>query len=170
MKSLSDRELEALYLSACARNIQWLLDSYRVEDNSLSIEGWAIDHSGQPERAQFLIDGIPFEDARYPICSPDVGEFFWNVPAAQTSRFVCKTTLDWQRVFRAGFARLEFRTSGADPGEVRARAWYLPNPQNDLPVPSEAQVRRVISVPDRANYLIGGAAVYKRLEYYLQQK
>src|SRR5205814_1482457 len=49
------------------------------------------------------------------------------------------------------------------------RAWYLPRPADDLPIPEEARLNR-IGVHDSANYLIGGASVYKRVERYLKQQ
>src|SRR5437879_2243801 len=128
---LSDREIEASYLTACAGNIQWLLDEFHTERNQLVISGWAIADHGRPKDARFLLNGIPFEEADYPIVSPDVGEFFWNVPAAQTARFVCRTGIDWHDSFPEGFACPEFLPAGADREQVRRRAWYLPNPKTD---------------------------------------
>ena len=169
-RDLSDRELSAVSLTACAENIQWLLDRHHLEDDRLVIEGWAITMSGPPEKAQFLINGNPIEEVHYPIPSPDLGEIFWNIPTAQTARFVCKTTIDWEHTYPNGFACLEFLTGGSDREKVRRRAWYLPNPMDNLPVPEEARIRRAIGVPDSASFVIGGAAVYKRFEHYLKDK
>jgi glutamate-1-semialdehyde aminotransferase len=168
-RSLSDRELEIAYLNACAENIRWLLDSYHFENNQLSIEGWALAMSGQPEQAQFLINGMPFKEAKYPIPSPDVGSFFWNIPAAQTARFACKTEADAD-ILRAGFARLEFLAEGCDREQARRQAWYLPNPMEENAIPDEIRIRRVIGVPNITSYRIGGATVYKRFEDYLINK
>src|SRR6266850_1795777 len=169
-RDLSDQELSAVSLTACAENIQWLLDRQYVEEDRLVVEGWAITMSGRLDKAQFLINGIPIEEVHYPIPSPDVGEVFWNIPTAQTARFVCKTTVNWEHTYQNGFACLEFLTESSDREKVRRRAWYLPNPMNDLPVPEEARIRRAIGVPDSASFVIGGAAVYKRLEQYLKEK
>src|SRR5207248_11033826 len=104
MQDLSDRQLQSKYLMACAENLQWLLDSSRVEGDRLSIEGWAITLSGEPEQARFLLNGIPFEDVRYPIPSPDIGEIFWDIPNAQNARFVCQTPIKWDSACPDWFA------------------------------------------------------------------
>jgi hypothetical protein len=170
MKQTDDKELEASYLVACAENIAWLLDTNRIENDRLEITGWAISLSGEPDKARFLINGSPFEEVQYPIPSPDLAEFFWNIPAATSGRFVCSTPVEWEKTFRDGFACLEFAPIDVNAEDVRRRAWYLPNLQNALPIPDPARIRRVISVPDTASYLLGGAAVYKRVEHYLEQK
>jgi SAM-dependent methyltransferase len=168
LQNLSGRDLAAVYLAACAENIQWLLDSHQTKDDELQIAGWALTLCGQPEQAQFLINGRPFSEGHYPLPSPDLAEIFWNIPTAQAARFVCKTSTPSEHTYPDGFARLEFR-DGSEPEQVRRRAWYLPRPTDDLPIPNEARINR-IGVPDSGNYLIGGASVYKRLEHYLEQK
>jgi glutamate-1-semialdehyde aminotransferase/SAM-dependent methyltransferase len=132
----------------------------------LALRGWAI--AAQPDGSRFLLNGVPFEYSRYPISSPDLASIFWNIPTAESARFVCQTTITMESAFPDGFARLEFVSPGSDPEQSRSRAWYLPDPQNDLPMPSNAQIKRVIGTPDPFNYLVGGATTYKRLEAYLQ--
>jgi hypothetical protein len=88
-----------MYLTACAQNIQWLLDNYSDVEGHLEIQGWAIPVSGKPEEAKFLINGRLFEEVSYPLSSPDLGEFFWNIPAAQACRFRCKTAIDPENVY-----------------------------------------------------------------------
>jgi hypothetical protein len=164
--SLSDRQLQERCLGCCADKIQWLLDECRVGDSDLALRGWAI--AAQPDGSRFLLNGVPFEYSRYPISSPDLASIFWNIPTAESARFVCQTTITMESAFPDGFARLEFVSPGSDPEQSRSRAWYLPDPQNDLPMPSNAQIKRVIGTPDPFNYLVGGATTYKRLEAYLQ--
>ncbi len=165
-QSLSDRELEAMYLTACVENIQWLIGSHRVESSQLVVEGWAI--SKRTEQARFLINGEPFDEVYYPLPSPDLADIFWNTPTAGTARFVVKTQFDHSLIYPDGFARLEFLAEEPDREPARHRAWYLPS--EDLPVPAGERIYRVIGVADSVNYLIGGATIYKRFEYYLQQK
>jgi SAM-dependent methyltransferase len=165
----NDRQRESRYLSACAENIQWLLDDARVHENCLTIEGWAIPSGGSATECLFLLNGEPFPEVSYPLASPHVGEFFWNIPAAQAARFVCKTTVHMGSSFPDGFARLEFLPPEGPPEKARRLAWYLPQPNSALPVPTPASVQRVISVPNQLNYLIGGASIYKRLESYLSE-
>jgi len=166
---LSDREVEALYLKACAEHFQWRVDRASVEADRLIIEGWAITLSGRPEDAQFLINGAPFEEVHYPEPSPDLAEIFWNIPTARTARFVCGTSVNSEHTYHTGFARLEFQ-DGSDSKSVRRRAWYLPGTKDDLPVPETFRIRRVIGEPASLSYLIGGATIYKRLENYLQEQ
>jgi len=167
-RHLSDRELETLYLNACAEHFQWRLDNTRIQDGELNIEGWALTTRVRPGDARFLINGREFDIIQYPLPSADIGSIFWNVPTAHHARFKCKTRIDWQESFPDGFARLEFQ-DGSKANQVRRRAWYLPNPRIELPLPEAFRIRRVIGVPDPENYLIGGAAIYKRLEDYLRE-
>src|SRR5208283_1819812 len=57
-----------------------------------------------------------------------------------------------------------------DPEQARQRAWYLPNQDHELPLPSGNRIRRVIGRPDPFAYQIGGATILKRLDYYLKRK
>jgi len=163
---LSDPELESLCLRTTAENLQWILESCKIEQDRLMISGWAISLAGPPEASQFLINGNPFETVCYPLPSPDIASVFWNIAAAQNARFRCETTIDAQ-TYENGFACLEF-LDGSERDKIRQRAWFLPDPKDDLPVPSDMQIRRVIGNSDRTNFLIGGASIYKRLQHYLE--
>jgi hypothetical protein len=166
---LSDHGLIKLYLDTCARNLQWTLGNTQVHGDEWFITGWALTLAGPPEEARFLINGMPFEDIQYPMSSPDLEQIFWNIPTAKSARFSCRTTVDRRDAFKSGFACLEFQ-DGSRPHEVRRRAWYWPDPENDLAIPDDAKIRRVIGVGDRASYVLGGAATYKRVEHYLEQR
>jgi 2-polyprenyl-3-methyl-5-hydroxy-6-metoxy-1,4-benzoquinol methylase len=168
MTNLSDNEITERYLTACATHIQWLIDEVRIEDNQLLINGWAIVTEGEPNNARFLLNGKEFDKVEYAMPSPDLEELFWNIPTAQNARFVCKTAID-EHTFSDGFARLEFLQDNRTQ-LARQTAWYLPNPNQNLPTPEEARIRRVIGAPDSTSYLIGGAAIFKRFEHYLEQK
>jgi 2-polyprenyl-3-methyl-5-hydroxy-6-metoxy-1,4-benzoquinol methylase len=168
MKNLSDNEITEAYLTACATHIQWLIGDIEVQDNQLLINGWAIVTEGDINNVRFLINGKAFEQVQYPIASPDIKELFWNIPTAENARFVCQTTID-KDTFKEGFACLEFLQNN-NTQLARKTAWYLPNPTQNLPTPEEARIRRVIGAPDSSNYLIGGGAIFKRFEDYLQQK
>src|SRR4051794_40228133 len=158
--SLSDSELQTVTQAACAEHIQWLIDSYQLENGGVEVRGWAI---GNPsDRNCFLLNGAPFDQVEYPLPSPDVGEFFWSIPSAAHCRFVCQSRVEQNAMFEDGFARVEFLANCGVEAATRS-AWYLPNPEKDLDLPSAEQIRRVISVPDQMNYLLGGAAIYKRL-------
>jgi hypothetical protein len=166
--SLEDSDLQAMALDACARNIRWLLDRHWIDGDRLQIQGWAISHNRSPEQGRFLINGRAFDRIEYPISSPDLREFFWNIHDAATARFSCPTRFDPEQTFQEGFARLEFLEG--DRNEATRTAWYLTDHRNELPVPSDPQLQRVIGVADRANFLIGGASVYKRIEHYLEER
>jgi hypothetical protein len=168
-RNLSDRDLTALYLTAAARNVQWMLQTTALDRHELSITGWALTLSGQPGDARFLINGRVFDEILYPQPSPDLEEIFWNVPAANYARFACRTRIERESAFKNGFACLEFQ-DGCTSDEVRRRAWYLPDPENDLTIPEESRIRRVIGVGDRTSYILGGASTYKRFENYLEQR
>ena len=164
-RDLSDRELEALYLTVCAENFQWRADHCALDGGRLSMNGWALTLSGAPGDARFLLNGTPFEKIDFPLPSPDLAQIFWNIPTAPFARFACRTRAD----FQDGYARLEFR-DGRGPVHSLRRAWYLPNPKDDLPVPEASRIRRVIGVPDSFNFLIGGASIYKRVDLYLKER
>src|SRR5207253_500357 len=110
-----------------------------------------------------------FEEIQYPQPSPDLEEIFWNVPTAKHARFACRTRIQWGNTCKNGFACLEFQ-DGCSSDEVRRRAWYLPDANNDLPIPEESRICRVIGVGDQSSYVLGGTTTYKRLEHYLEQR
>jgi hypothetical protein len=155
----SDGDLEVACLNACITHLQWCVESACVKNNQLEIHGWALANAAPPEQASFLLNGLPFNHVRYPLPSPDLGEIFWHTPAAQNARFVCVANLETRQVYEGGFACLEFQ-DGSDAELVRQRAWYLPEQDNELPLPSGNQIRRVIGRPDRFAYQIGGATIF----------
>jgi SAM-dependent methyltransferase len=166
MKVLSDREIEESYLRTAAAEFQWCVDSTSIDGVWVSVGGWAITLSGRPENSQFLANGVPFDKIEYPIASPDVGNIYWNIPGAQNARFVGSFRLEGDKSWRDGFICLEF-LDGSGVDHSKRRAWYLPDPETDFPVPDEAKIRR-IGVTSPLYYLLGGASIYKRLEHYLR--
>ena len=142
----------------------------QIEANQLTIDGWGIMTEGEPSRARFLINGKNFDQVNYSIPSPDIGEIFWNISGAQNARFLCRTTIDWQETFKDGFACLEFLPNEGAQSSARQKAWYLPKPNGGLSLPEDARISRVIGVADSTSYLLGGAAIFKRFEQYIEQQ
>jgi glutamate-1-semialdehyde aminotransferase/2-polyprenyl-3-methyl-5-hydroxy-6-metoxy-1,4-benzoquinol methylase len=166
MKVISDREIEDSYLRAAASEVQWCPGSSSVEDGWVTVTGWAITLKGKPENSQFLANGVPFDRIQYPIPSPDIANIYWNIPAAANARFAGTFRLEAEKNWHDGFICLEFRDDSG-PEHSKRRAWYLPDPETDLPVPDEAKIHR-IGVTSTFYYQLGGAAIYKRLEHYLR--
>lgn len=159
--------LERQAQETCARYIRWLLDGIGILDGHLRISGWAIAPNKSAQRSStFLVNGIPFKHIRYPIASPDIGEFFPAIPTAQQARFQCSTRLQ-EDLFPDGFLRLEFLQAD-NPELARRSAWYFPDPENPIPLPDQARISRVIGTADLQNYLLGGAAIFNRFDHYLR--
>lgn len=169
LSDLDDREIEAACLKSVAKNIQWLIDRVSMNEDKLTIAGWALREEENAQNTYFLINDHMFEQVQYPISSPDLTPFFWNIPSASNARFACQTTIT-EDSFKDGFICLQFVENNNESELTRRKAWYLPNPYSSLPVPEAKRISRVIGVGDSASYLIGGASIFKRFEDYLWQK
>ncbi len=101
----------------------------------------------------------------------DLRAAFDGLPAHAVARFRAATRRNPAvAAFPDGFARLSMTSRFGEHALSYRSAWHLADPATERPMPSDAQIARVIGTPDPMAFRLGGATLLRRLEAYLQQR
>ncbi len=73
-----------------AEAIGWIVDRVTLEGPELTMSGWALPYRAPADAMRFLINREPFQQAEWPLASPDVAQVYEELPFAGTCRFVCR--------------------------------------------------------------------------------
>ncbi|RZJ19347.1 MAG: class I SAM-dependent methyltransferase [Haliea sp.] len=158
-------------LLAAVHQLRWYPGSISVDDREITVEGWALSAWEDQDQLRFLINGAAFEQIEWPLPSADLLPFFDGVRGAEHARFRCRHSLGaGSRPFEGGFARFNVTTQFGEHAHSYKTAWYLADPDREPPMPSPAQIARVIGAPDEAAYRFGGATLAMRLDQYLRHR
>lgn len=156
---------------AAAKHLRWLIDKIELSDNEFVAAGWFLSFAHGPEEIQFLLNGKPFTATDWPLPSPDLLNYYANIPGAGNAKFVCRQRFaDLQEIFPDGYARLSVVNRLGEHRRSYRSAWFFPDPRSPLPVPDGARIARVIGTDNLESFLIGGATVAKRFESFLQDR
>ncbi len=76
-------------LGELAKGNLWWVDSIALRNNRLYVDGWAIAPNGKHGDVSFMVNGIQFEEVRYPICKPGFAKLYYFIPNSAMSGFSC---------------------------------------------------------------------------------
>lgn len=156
---------------AVARHLKWMPDQVVLTEQEITVEGWALTVWEGQEQQRFLINGVDFDQVEWPMASSDLLEPFGLIPDTAHSRFRCRHRCDDGRLlFPDGFARLNVTGRFGEHRHTYRTAWYLSDPALEPPLPSAAQVQRVIGAGDLPAFRLGGATIAKRFEQLLLER
>lgn len=156
---------------AVARHLRWMLDRITVEADSLVMEGWAVGLWDYQKQYRFLINGVDFDALEWPLHSPDLQEFFPDIPHIETSRFRCIHYFsDLATVFPNGMARFNVTNIYGEHAWSYRTAWFLADRSRELTLPSPEQIARVIGTPDENAFRWGGATIVSRFAHLLTER
>jgi len=143
----------------------WYLDRIDVYGERLFAAGWSLpgDLNDPPAEGWFTVNGQPFDELRYPLPRPDVGEVFWMREGAGLSGFEGSVE-HLAEMYPQGVLEVR-RSSVATPPVERGRdSWFKPDPALHTDLPDEDRRVRVIGDRDPAAFLVSGATDYHRID------
>ncbi|APW44984.1 class I SAM-dependent methyltransferase [Rhodoferax saidenbachensis] len=156
---------------AAAKHLRWMPDSIVVEEDRITVSGWALSVWDSHDQRRVLINGVDFEQVAWSLASPDLLVPFGDVPGAAVSRFHCwHRKTNGQSMFPEGFARLNVTGRFGEHRLSYRTAWYVADPAREQDMPSLAQIERVIGNGDQRAFLLGGATIVKRFEQLLLER
>lgn len=156
---------------AAARDLRWLPDSITVEDDDITIQGWALTLWDAPEAIRFTINGTVFTEVEWPLPSPDLKDYFGFLPHADAARFRCRYRLQpGENPFPDGVACVAMTGAFGDHRRSYRTAWYLLDPALEAPLPDSAQIARLIGTENSLAFRMGGATIIHRIDRYLQDR
>lgn len=125
------------------------------------------DLNKEPVEGWFLVNGMPFDDIKYPLPRADVGQVFWQREGAAMSGFEC-TIANLRDVYPSGVLEI-LRVNSETPDLEHGRdSWFAPNPALHADLPDEDRRIRVIGDRDGRGFLVSGATDYHRLDRALK--
>lgn len=156
---------------AAARYLRWYPGSIDINDDEVTVEGWALSVWENPNQLCFLVNGDDFDELEWPLPSPDLMAHFGELPHASFSRFRARHYRSTTRpLYRDGFARFNVTAQFGEHAMSYRTAWYLPDPALEPPLPALAQMERVIGSGDPYAFRLGGATAIRRFDEYLRQR
>ncbi len=160
---LTDRELQ----SAAVRNLPFLPGEMSVDENGITIQGYAGAPDGLTENMAFFINGRQVRDVEYPIPDPELKARFPEVRGmGNVFRWTMTEHLDELRGAR--FWRCDASPTGRYIDHHWRRAVHFMNPRFErFPLPPEANIKRVIGDTSQTRFAMGGAMIFNNLARYL---
>lgn len=147
----------------------WTLDTVTTAaDGTLSMTGWILPPSGS-HRPKFSINGTNVDQVQFPINRLGMQELFWQRENADNSGFIIKSKLTAEELFKEGYINIRVTYRG-QPLRYRFQYdWYLPSPQQNLPLPDETRRFRVIGTHSEEPFLRGGFTDFMRMRQLLKR-
>lgn len=156
---------------AAARQLRWYPNYLSITQDEISMAGWALSLWDQQDQCRFMINGVDFDEVEWPLPSPDLLDYFPDMPHAGMSRFRCShKRRPGDRPFENGFARFNVTSRFGEHALSYRTAWYLADPAREPAMPSPAQMVRVIGTSDPDAYRSSGASVACRLNEFLRHQ
>lgn len=162
---------QADFQIAAARHLGWLPASVTIEDDAVCMEGWALSVWDPADRRRFLVNGVDCETLEWPLPSPDLLGPFGLVPGAAAARFRARHRFaSRDALFPDGFVRMNVTGPYGEHRLSYRTAWFMADPEQEPPLPSQAQVARVIGAPDLGAFRHGGATTVRRFDALLRER
>ena len=160
---LTGRELQ----SAAVRNLPFLPGEMAMDENGITIQGYAGAPEGLTDNMAFFINGHQVRDVEYPIVDPDLTARFPDVRGMGiVFRYTVTEHLDELRAAR--FWRLDASPTGKYLDHNWRRAVHFMNPLFErFALPPEANIKRVIGDTSQTRFAMGGAMIFNNLARYL---
>lgn len=160
-----------MQLSA-ARHLRWMPDQLRANDHEFYMDGWALSLWDAPEQLRFLINGQDFARVEWQMASPDIEQHFDSLPHTSAARFRCWHPIETGKsIYQdGGFVRLNVTGPFGEHRHSYRAAWFSGDPGLEVAMPSPAQIDRVIGPGQVDMFKLGGATIFKRVEYLLQER
>jgi len=129
------------------------------------MSGWAFPDPklGPASPGNFLLNGTPFDEIRYPTVREDVGDKFWQRKHSRYSGYQCSATLPSSRVHVNGVLELTYVNPGPPRAVPAQQSWFRLDPALEFPFPDETRRFRVIADTDAGRFALGGCTDFKRL-------
>jgi SAM-dependent methyltransferase len=148
----------------------WYVDRIDISGDCLSAAGWSmpIDLEDKPADGWFTVNGRPFDELRYPLPRPDVGEVFWMREGAGQSGFEGSIG-NMTDPYPGGVLEIR-RVNPRTPAiEIGRDSWFKPDPARHMDLPDAERRFRVIGDRDPNGFLISGATDYHRIDRVVAQ-
>jgi SAM-dependent methyltransferase len=148
----------------------WTIDGLRITPRNgqarIDMLGWAFPDPqlGPNSPGKFLLNGVPFEEIRYPIARGDVEEKFWQRKHSRYSGYQCSGTLSANRVYPDGALELTYVNPGPPRTIPAQQSWFQFDPALEFPFPEESRRYRVIANNDLDGFALSGFTDFKRLD------
>ncbi|MGC2857429.1 methyltransferase domain-containing protein [Novispirillum sp. DQ9] len=156
---------------AAAKHIRWLPASITITDDVVAVEGWALSLWDDPAQGRFTLNGQDFDEVEWPLPSSYLRDHFDGLPHAEMSHFRCRhRTRPGETVFPGGFARFNAVGQFGEHRRSYRTAWFVADPKIEPPLPSQAQIARVIGSGDVTAFQWGGATIINRIEHFLRDR
>ena len=146
----------------------WYVDHLNVSGNHLFAAGWSlpVEPAGTPVDGAFTVNGHPFDELRYPLPRPAVGEVFWMREGSALCGFE-GVIEHLAEPYPNGLLEIRRARSDTPPLERGRDAWFKPDPALHADLPDEDRRFRVIGDRDADRFLISGATDYQRIAHAL---
>ena len=144
----------------------WYVDHLNLSGNRLLASGWSMPVDSKkttPVGNAFTVNGLPFDELRYPLPRPDVGAVFWMREGSALCGF--DGVIEHLREpYPNGLLELR-RVRPDTPALEQGRdSWYMPDPALHADLPDEDRRFRVVADRDPDRFLLSGATDYQRID------
>ncbi|MFC0407503.1 class I SAM-dependent methyltransferase [Roseomonas elaeocarpi] len=168
--TLSDRQISREFQRAALRNLPFIMGDYKVAPNYVTFEGFAGAAEDLTENMGFFINGRRCNHEEYPRPAPDFDGRFTEV---RGSAYAVRARLRADTLALAderGFLRFDASPTGVYvPGAWR-KAMHVMHPARErFPVPSAANLMRVVGEAHEGRFLNGGATLFRNIETLLAE-
>jgi hypothetical protein len=128
--------------------------------------GWAFPDPqlGPNSPGKFLLNGVLFDEIRYPSVREDVEEKLWQRKNSRYSGYKCSATLPAGRVYPNGVLELTYVNPGPPRSIPAQQSWFQFDPALQLPFSGESRRYRVIANNDLDSFALSGFTDFKRLD------
>ena len=151
-------------------NVPCFVDKHIVGNDELQFRGWALPGHKGPSAARFYINSSPPDDISYPLPSKGLEEKFGQNEFAGSAGYSVAIHAPQDEIFsNSGFAELEYQRNGTPDERSEINRWWVFDPRREQPMPEGERAYRVVGDESVENYLLGGATIYKRLEYMVSR-
>lgn len=154
-----------------AKHIRWMPSSIVFDGCGVTVEGWALNLWDDPASIRFTVNGQDFDHVEWPLPSPYLLDHFDGIPHAEMSHFRCRHRLKpGETLFPGGLARFNVTGPFGEHRRSYRTAWFVADPRLEPPVPSAAQITRVIGSGELTAFQWGGATIVSRIDHLLRDR
>lgn len=151
--------------------VTWVLDSVKLEETKLTIQGWALfKNPRSPETLTFVVNGKPFTTNTFGVFRKDLKDLFWFIPSAAQSGFVAE--LLYPAANLGILKELQFQLCDRQtlaPLNPNNECFWLNPSEDTLPFPDPERRARVHGSTDEQSFRITGYSSFKKMEAALTE-
>ncbi|MGC2412254.1 MAG: class I SAM-dependent methyltransferase [Stellaceae bacterium] len=156
---------------SAAKHLKWLIDDTALSAKELVVSGWIISLVDDLTDYRILLNGAPFDSVT--IHRPDLAlsDVYEGLDPTCVGRFTARRAFARQtEIFPNRYAEMSIESAVGSTGRNYRNAWYIWDPSDELPIPEDFRIRRVIGTNNSSAYLMGGATAVLRHDQYLIER